>query len=295
EGAEPRAGGVQRRRYVVGARHVGRGENGGLAERLRDLRARRRRTVEDGDARAGGGQPRGGGAAEARGATGNDRTNGCELHGGPPWVVMVSSKSSPMRTPYSAAARRRILCVYPVYARSVVLGGPSLSGCPEYYPDADVLHLGEMGDATDRLIEYLDHHGGRPRHQLRYETVERLPLAAFPTPAYELIRLREYFIANIQFSSGCPYACEFCDIPALYGKNPRLKTAAQILDELDVIAATGATSVYFVDDNFIGNQKAAQELLPHLIEWQRRNRYPLRFACEATLNIAKNEKLLAQM
>src|SRR6267142_774172 len=115
---------------------------------------------------------------------------------------MVSSKSSPMRTPYSPA----------------VLGGPSVSGCPEYYPDADILHLGELGDATDRLIEYLDHHGGRPRHQLRYETVERLPLAAFPTPAYELIRLREYFIANIQFSSGCPYSCEFCDIPALYGR-----------------------------------------------------------------------------
>src|SRR5438309_119806 len=179
--------------------------------------------------------------------------------------------------------------------RPVVLGGPSVSGCPEYYPDADVLHLGELGDATDRLIEYLDHHGGRPRHQLRYETVERLPLAAFPTPAYELIRLREYFIANIQFSSGCPYACEFCDIPALYGRNPRLKTPEQICRELDLIAAAGCTSVYFVDDNFIGNQKATLELLPHLVAWQERHRYPLRFACEATLNIAKNERTLALM
>jgi hopanoid C-2 methylase len=181
------------------------------------------------------------------------------------------------------------------HGRPVVLGGPSVSGCPEFYPDADILHVGELGDATDRLIEHLDHHGGRPRQQFRFETVERLPLAAFPIPAYDLIPLREYFIANIQFSSGCPYSCEFCDIPALYGRNPRLKTAEQICRELDLIAAAGCTSVYFVDDNFIGNPKAALELLPHLVVWQQQHRYPLRFACEATLNIAKNERVLALM
>ncbi|HEV8586817.1 MAG TPA: B12-binding domain-containing radical SAM protein [Methylomirabilota bacterium] len=181
------------------------------------------------------------------------------------------------------------------HGRPVVVGGPSVSGCPEYYPDADMVHLGELGDATDRLIEYLDHHGGRPRHQLRFETKERLPLAQFPTPAYEMIPLREYFIANIQFSSGCPYSCEFCDIPELYGRNPRLKTPEQICRELDLIAAAGCTSVYFVDDNFIGNQKAVLELLPHLVAWQEKNRYPLRFACEATLNIAKNERVLELM
>ena len=177
----------------------------------------------------------------------------------------------------------------------VVLGGPSVSGCPEFYPDADIVHLGELGDATDRLIAYLDEHSGRPRAQLRFETVTRLPLADFPTPAYDQICLREYFICNIQFSSGCPYACEFCDIPALYGRNPRLKTPEQICRELDLIAAAGATSVYFVDDNFIGNQKATLELLPHLLAWQERNKFPLRFACEATLNIAKNERVLELM
>jgi hopanoid C-2 methylase len=181
------------------------------------------------------------------------------------------------------------------YGRPVVVGGPSVSGCPEYYPDADFIHVGELGDATDRLIEHLDRHPGRAPQQLRFETAERLPLTSFPTPAYEMIPLREYFIANMQFSSGCPYSCEFCDIPALYGRNPRLKTSAQVLAELDLIAAAGATSVYFVDDNFIGNQKAALELLPHLVDWQTRHRYPLRFACEATLNIAKNERVLELM
>jgi len=179
--------------------------------------------------------------------------------------------------------------------KPVVLGGPSVSGCAEYYPDADILHLGELGDATDGIIAHLDSHPGRPSAQLRFETRERLPLTDFPMPRYELIRVPEYFIANVQFSSGCPYTCEFCDIPALYGKNPRVKTPAQVLAELDHLADAGAFSAYFVDDNFIANPKAALELLPHLVEWQVRRRYPLRFACEATLNLAKHERVLALM
>jgi len=179
--------------------------------------------------------------------------------------------------------------------RPVVLGGPAVSSCPEEYPEADILHLGELGDATDRVIEHLDRHPGRPSRPLRFETVERLPLADFPVPAYHLVPLRQYFIASIQFSSGCPYTCEFCDIPALYGRNPRLKTPAQVLAELDRLAAGGATAVYFVDDNFIANPRATLELLPHLVRWQAARRYPLRFACEATLNLAKHERLLALM
>jgi radical SAM superfamily enzyme YgiQ (UPF0313 family) len=181
------------------------------------------------------------------------------------------------------------------HGRPVALGGPSVSGCPEYYPDADFLHLGELGDATDRLIAHLDCDAGRPASPVRLETVDRLPLAEFPTPAYDLVALREYFIASVQFSSGCPYTCEFCDIPALYGRNPRLKSPAQIIRELDAIRDSGVTTVYFVDDNFIGNQKAALEMLPHLVAWQERHRYPLRFACEATLNLAGNERILGLM
>jgi radical SAM superfamily enzyme YgiQ (UPF0313 family) len=179
--------------------------------------------------------------------------------------------------------------------RPVVLGGPSVSGCPEFYPDADILHVGELGDATDRIIAHLDTDPARPPVQLAFTTAERLPLAGFPEPGYELISHHEYFLASIQFSSGCPYTCEFCDIPALYGRNPRLKTPAQVLAELDRLREGGAQSVYFVDDNFIGNQKATLELLPHLAAWQTLHRYPLRLACEATLNIAKNEKVLALM
>jgi radical SAM superfamily enzyme YgiQ (UPF0313 family) len=176
------------------------------------------------------------------------------------------------------------------------LGGPSVSGCQEYYPDFDYLHIGELGDATHQLIAALARSKERPAAQQVLVTAERVRLADFPTPAYKLAGMSNYFLANVQFSSGCPYRCEFCDIPELYGQNPRLKTPQQIIAELDEIVAGGAVgAVYFVDDNFVGNRKAAKELLPHLIEWQKRNKYPLEFACEATLNIVRSPDLLEMM
>lgn len=177
-----------------------------------------------------------------------------------------------------------------------VIGGPSVSGCPEYYPDFDILHLGELGDASDRMIEYLDEHKERPEKQIMFETKERLPLSEFPIPAYHLVKMDKYLLANVQYSSGCPYRCEFCDIPELYGRKPRLKAPEQVLAELDAILAAGNPgAVYFVDDNFVGDRRAAMELLPHLIEWQKRNGYPIQFACEATLNLAQSPKLLEMM
>ena len=101
----------------------------------------------------------------------------------------------------------------------------------------------------------------------------------------------------MQFSSGCPYLCEFCDIPGLYGRQPRLKTPQQIIAELDAMRRQPGHPpvVYFVDDNFIGNRKAAKEMLPHLVEWQKQHGYPMQFACEATLNIAKQTEILELM
>jgi radical SAM superfamily enzyme YgiQ (UPF0313 family) len=111
-----------------------------------------------------------------------------------------------------------------------------------------------------------------------------------------LLDLTRYFLANVQFSSGCPYRCEFCDIPALYGRNPRVKTPAQVLAELDAMLEAGNPgAVYFVDDNFVGNRHAVEELLPQLIAWQQRRGYPVSFACEATLNLAQHPPLLAMM
>jgi hopanoid C-2 methylase len=177
-----------------------------------------------------------------------------------------------------------------------VLGGPSVSACPEEYSEFDYLHLGEIGDATDALIAALDETASPPPVQRRFTTADRLALADFPIPAYPLIEGSRYFLGSVQFSSGCPYQCEFCDIPALYGRRPRLKQPEQILAELDAMLAAGISgAVYFVDDNFIGNKKAARELLPHLIKWQKRRGYPIEFSCEATLNIAQCPDILEMM
>jgi len=192
-------------------------------------------------------------------------------------------------------------CINDIIARAhaagkpAAVGGPSVSSAPHYYPEADLLHLGEAGDATLALFEWIDGHAGRPAEPKRFQTVDRLPLDQFPTPAYHRIRVLDYLLGSVQFSSGCPFTCEFCDIPNLYGRNPRLKTPEQIIRELDTLAEGGAVSIYFVDDNFIGNPKATQELMPHLIAWQKKWDFQVRLSCEATLNIARYEEVLAQM
>ncbi len=181
--------------------------------------------------------------------------------------------------------------------KATVLGGPSVSASPEMYPAFDYLHIGELGDATDRIVRLLDADSSPQPQQRALRTVERLALGDFPLPAYDKIPLGRYMMATLQFSSGCPYLCEFCDIPGLYGRQPRLKSPEQILAELDFMRAQpdAPAALYFVDDNFIGNRKAAKEMLPHLIEWQRKHEYPMQFACEATLNIAKQSDILELM
>lgn len=182
------------------------------------------------------------------------------------------------------------------HGRLTVLGGPSVSATPEAYPDVDVLHLGELGDATDRLLQRLDRSVERPAEQEVYRTVERTPLEEFPTPAYEHVDPKDYLLASVQFSSGCPFQCEFCDIPALYGRRPRLKTVEQVTAELDAVLARGNPGTfYFVDDNFIGNPHAAVELLHGLVAWQKERGYPVSFACEATMNLAQRRDILELM
>jgi radical SAM superfamily enzyme YgiQ (UPF0313 family) len=182
------------------------------------------------------------------------------------------------------------------FGKASALGGPSVSSCPEHYPEFDYLHIGELGDATDALIAALDADPTPPMAQCILTAHERLPLPDFPLPAYEMIEGRRYFLGNIQYSSGCPYQCEFCDIPALYGRQPRYKEPQQVIAELDAMLAAGICgSVYFVDDNFIGNKKATRELLPHLVAWQKSRGYPVQFSCEATLNIAGCPDILALM
>ena len=191
---------------------------------------------------------------------------------------------------------REIIARAHAHGKIAALGGPSVSACPHWYPEADLLHVGELGDGTDALLARLDASVERPEQQEVYRTETRLPLEQFPVPAYSRVDLRQYFLGSIQFSSGCPFRCEFCDIPELYGRNPRLKTPVQITAELDAMLECGAPgAVYFVDDNFIGNPKAALALLKELVQWQEARGFPVRFACEATLNLAQHPQILELM
>jgi hopanoid C-2 methylase len=205
-------------------------------------------------------------------------------------VVFVSGMHVQRREIHGIARRAHAA------GKTVALGGPSVSACPELYPEFDYLHIGELGDATEALFARLAEDCSRPPQQVAFTTKERRALTEFPVPAYELAHIDRYLLGSIQFSSGCPYQCEFCDIPGLYGRIPRLKTPEQITGELDKLVACGLKGdVYFVDDNFIANRKAAKELLPHLVDWQQKNGYVANFACEATLNIARATDVLALM
>src|ERR1700723_2643160 len=155
---------------------------------------------------------------------------------------------------------------------TVAIGGPSVSACPDYYPSFDYLHVGELGDARNDLIARLAVDPSRPEQQVVLKTADRLDMTSFPLPAYELAELKRYFLGSIQYSSGCPYQCEFCDIPGLYGRNPRLKSPQQIIAEIEKLRQCGMTdTVYFVDDNFIGNRKATLNIAkrPEILEKMR--------------------------
>lgn len=179
--------------------------------------------------------------------------------------------------------------------KPVVLGGPSASSMPEWYPEADIIHQGEAGDATFELFDMIDRGVERPRRQVVFRTAERLSMTDLPMPAYHLVDVRNYLICTVQYSSGCPHSCDFCDIPSLYGRRPRHKDPDRIVRELDNLASAGANSVYFVDDNFIGDPDAARELLDRLATWQDKWDTAVRLSCEATLELAEHPDILSRM
>ena len=158
--------------------------------------------------------------------------------------------------------------------KTTVLGGPSVSACPEQYPEFDYLHIGELGDATDEVIALLARDPSRPVRQVVLTTRERRELVDFPLPAYELVPLERYFIGSIQFSSGCPYQCEFCDIPGSLRPDASVQNAGTDRRQLDKLLARGTNgAVYFVDDNFIAHRGPCESCCP--ISWNgERNGYP---------------------
>jgi radical SAM superfamily enzyme YgiQ (UPF0313 family) len=176
--------------------------------------------------------------------------------------------------------------------KRVVVGGPYVSTSAEHLPDADHIFVGEAEATLPKFIEDLE--AGTPERF--YRAAERPALTATPVPHFRLAELNRYSAMSVQYSRGCPFSCEFCDIIEIYGRVPRTKSNGQLLAELDALRATGWRGlVFIVDDNFIGNKKNVRLLLPELAEWSERNGRPFSFITEASVNLAEDDVLLEDM
>lgn len=176
--------------------------------------------------------------------------------------------------------------------RTVVAGGPLFSCEPEAFADVDHLVLDEAELTLPAFIR--DYEDGIAKKV--YRANEFCDLTQTPLPAWELVQTNRYASMSIQFSRGCPFSCDFCNVTTLFGRSPRLKTTQQVIAELDVICSSPHTSaIFFVDDNFIGNKAfLKKELLPAIIEWRRSNKRCI-FCTEASINLADDEQLMELM
>ncbi len=180
-----------------------------------------------------------------------------------------------------------------------VVGGPAPSTSPDSFPAADVVFGGEAEGRVDDLRAAVD----RARARLPGSAQEvltapqaRPTLDLVPVPRFDLLRLERYASMAVQYSRGCPFTCEFCDIIEIFGRVPRVKEADGLLADLQGLLDAGWSGpVFVVDDNFIGNRKAASRMLPHLVAWQRRNGYPFNMTTEASLNLAQDSALVEAM
>lgn len=175
----------------------------------------------------------------------------------------------------------------------VAVGGPDVTSSPHLYADADFRVKGEAEGIIAAFIEALDRGDTTGVFEAEKYTVD---VTASPTPRFDLLNLSYYVQIGVQFSRGCPFTCEFCDIIELYGRVPRAKTTAQMLKELDALYALGwRGDVDFVDDNLIGNKKAIKAFLPELAAWLRDRNHPFEFSTEASINLADDDELLGMM
>jgi len=176
--------------------------------------------------------------------------------------------------------------------KKVVAGGADPTSQPDIYKSADYLVLGEVESSMQVFLEDLE--SGAPNGTYRPD--HRPDMIESPVPRFDLLDLKAYLMIGIQFSRGCPFNCEFCDIIELYGRKPRTKTPGQIVAELEALHALGYRGhIDFVDDNFIGQKQKAKEILRAVKAWSEENGHPFFFSTEASINLADDEELLGLM
>lgn len=174
-----------------------------------------------------------------------------------------------------------------------VAGGPLFTEEFESYGDVDHLVLNEGEITLPQFLSDVEH--GCAKHI--YTSEEWVDLSATPAPLWHLINVKKYASLNIQYSRGCPFNCDFCNITSLFGNIPRTKDVGQLLAEMVAIYETGwRGGVFFVDDNFIGNKKKLMaDVLPAISEWMERHSRPFQFLTEASINLADDEELMTLM
>lgn len=184
--------------------------------------------------------------------------------------------------------------------RPVVVGGPAPTTSPELFTGADLVVQGEIEDRPTELVEAITALWDRERNcsvpEILAAPQGHPDMAKARVPRFDLLEIRNYTSMSIQYSRGCPFNCEFCDIVEIFGHASRVKTDEQILAELDLLYELGFVgSIFFVDDNFIGNKKAVRHLLPKIARWQEERGRPFDFYTEASINLAKDPKLTEAM
>ena len=175
----------------------------------------------------------------------------------------------------------------------IVAGGPLFTACHQDFSGIDHFVLGEAEVTLPGFLRDLK----AGRAQPLYTTDRFPPLADTPTPRWDLLKLRRYASMSIQYSRGCPFQCEFCDITSLFGRRVRTKGTSQMLAELDSLYAAGwRGALFIVDDNFIGNKvKLKREVLPAIIQWMERHRHPFVLSTEASIDLSDDPELMGMM
>jgi radical SAM superfamily enzyme YgiQ (UPF0313 family) len=186
--------------------------------------------------------------------------------------------------------QKELLAYYRGKGYPVVAGGSYASLCPEAYAEhVDTVVCGEAEYVWPEFCR--DFEAGETRNL--YRETGTVSLEDSPVPRFDLLKLDAYTTATLQFSRGCPYRCEFCDIIVMFGRKPRFKRPEQVGRELDELRKRGIRKIFFVDDNLIGNKAAAKTLLRYLADYQRRHDWHCAFGTEASINLAQDPELLA--
>ncbi|MBT3885303.1 MAG: radical SAM protein, partial [Rhodospirillaceae bacterium] len=186
--------------------------------------------------------------------------------------------------------QRELLEYYRGRGHYVVAGGSYASLCKEEYVTlADTIVAGEAEYIWKQFCADFESDDAKAL----YHETGTVDLTDSPTPRFDLLKLDRYTNVTLQFSRGCPFRCEFCDIIVMFGRKPRMKSLPQIKAELDVLRGLGVQGVFFVDDNLIGNKPEAKKLLRFLGQYQKEHGNPFSFGTEASINLAQDDELMA--